>query len=144
MGEKGSNGKDGRDATFPSGIVVASVKRCALLSGEWFEYEKANGRFLLGVGKGPLKTFVGLGLLGGAERHQLSLTEVPKHNHLPFNDANDFLHLATPQQNDVGSFGQGDGFGRNIVRRDRTENAGGSKPHNNMPPYVALYFCKKR
>ena len=28
---------------------------------------------------------------------------------------------------------------RNLV----TNGMGASEPHNNMPPYIALYFCKK-
>ena len=78
------------------------------------------------------------GRTGGAETHTLTANEMPGHRHV--------------QTAGVGQTGQGKGAGNNaagilnvpmVDSANITRSAGGSQAHNNMPPYVALYFCKK-
>ena len=99
--------------------------------------------------------------VGGAETHELLLEETPSHNHSIStgykNGGNWHDGLAGLAQGDVGINNQATGIDQ--VFMDRTggisrdgghgelpkvlSQAGESRAHNNMPPYIALYYCKK-
>ena len=72
-----------------------------------------------------------LGEVGGAERHQLSLEEIPAHSH-----------------EYSGGYIGSDGTGNNGVVQSggqsvETSSVGGDQPHNNMQPYMALNYMMK-
>ena len=74
---------------------------------------------------------------GEKEKHTLTSDEMPSHNH-PIRrtssnsgDGNFIDVKATGSPNNMGT-----GTG--------TKAAGKGKAHNNMPPYIALFFCVKR
>ena len=72
-----------------------------------------------------------LGEVGGAERHQLSLEEIPAHSH-----------------EYSGGYIGSDGTGNNGVVQSggqsvETSSVGGDQPHNNMQPYMALNYMIK-
>ena len=72
-----------------------------------------------------------LGEVGGAERHQLSLDEIPAHSH-----------------EYSGGYIGSDGTGNNGVVQSggqsvETSSVGGDQPHNNMQPYMALNYMMK-
>lgn len=69
---------------------------------------------------------------GGEEIHQLTVDEMPTHAH----------SYGTESGTDGNRSGQQDATYSRISAN--TGSAGGDQPHNNMPPYVALYFCVKR
>ncbi len=133
---------------LPAGIVVASLKRCSDLGDKWGDYKEGAGRMIVGVGKatiaGSERTFR-LDEDGGFWEHVLTEDQMPQHDHATI------VHLA---QNDNRGFGRENfaqprdflsvksSTGRDIGAA-RTDKAGSSKPHNNMPPYIALNFCKK-
>ena len=78
--------------------------------------------------------------VGGTEGHVLTVTEMPGHTHAldltSVGDDGKTGNLAFIEQKD----------GRKRHTTYSTGGNAGSKtaaPHNNMPPYVALYFCKK-
>ena len=105
----------------------------------WKRYREADGRFILGVGERDLKERAAPFAEGGAETHTLTVDEMPRHDHFPGKGTIvDSLPDYTPGKT-----------GRVAVTRSTNGDnslsweSGGSKPHNNMPPYIALYFCKK-
>lgn len=137
---------------LPGGAVVAFDGKCPT---GWTPYEAGAGKFLLGAGTGTLRyrgphqpenaptemslTPVEHGDQGGAEQHKLTDLEMPQHWH-EYQDA----HPNRPEDGakyDAGGH-QDVRFSKNPVLK-RTDSRGGNQAHNNMPPYIALYFCKK-
>ena len=100
----------------------------------WEPYDGAEGRFILGAGQGPLRGLVGAGEDGGEEEVTLTVAQMPVHNHETVrrqsesNQTNDFVMAS------------GDAIPLEEGGVD-TSPAGGGRPHNNMPPYIALVFC---
>lgn len=69
---------------------------------------------------------------GGEEQVTLTVAQMPSHNHsMGVTIRGDGTGAGYPYTRPAGGPG------------DKTYHAGGSEPHNNMPPYIALYFCKK-
>lgn len=100
---------------------------------------------------------------GGVETHTLTVPEMPTHTHklgtLAVEDVENYIHR-TEDKAEVSStyrvpgplFSPAAGsrnFGKhNHGLKGNLAMAGGGQdgktmPHNNMPPYIALYFCKK-
>ena len=148
-------------STTPTGVVIASALECKSLGDNWSLYEPAEGRFILGAGKGPLESFVGLDTQGGAESHRLTLEEMPSHDHREKTgletEARHLVNKRERERNDRyaagirGEAGEETGRSLNVSVVSRHEHPiepsggrsdGSTEPHNNMPPYVALYFCK--
>lgn len=157
----GKNGAPGRDATAPSGIVVASTRRCKHLGEEWANYDDAGGRFIIGAGdhgnkwtsqhngkKHDISAYVAFGepvrsgkktAVGGEEEHVLTNPEMPSHSHPQSNNNYYWIGNGNNPQNEVFSKGRYE-----FTTTTKVSAQGGNQPHNNMPPYIALYFCKKK
>ena len=119
---------------------------------DWTLFEPAIGRMVLGAGSivkdgppsnsrmfQPSYSENQVLSVGGEVLHDLTIAEMPTHTHS--------IYL-------VGSFLKPDPNSKNPVAHEIAgpprgqefsgiETAGGGSPHNNMPPYIALYFCKK-
>lgn len=153
------------DRTYPIGSIYMSVNSTepsTLFGGTW---ERLKGRFLIGAGTnedintngayGDLgrgdPNFAG-GETGGQYYHQLTINEMPEHNH----DTNDYavvvnknaVHIKT----NMGAKALINEENTNIVPNikatknedgNRTGIAGGDGKHNNMPPYLAVYMWKR-
>lgn len=108
----------------------------------WSHFEPAGGRMIVGAGRHdntdasdrPLTKYTALAndltidksaSTGGEERHLLTQAEMPSHAH----GVGAFISDEPPVKFQSG----GD--------REFITPAGGDQPHNNMPPYVALYYC---
>ena len=126
---------------FPSGAVVAFDREDGCPSG-WSEYRDADGRFVVGTGRHSVHDAYGnelpeleLGREGGERTHRLLVKEMPEHNHRHwFSDGTG--------EGPEADFRPDETFGRNRARRYDTTATGGNEPHNNMPPYIALRFCR--
>ena len=94
--------------------------------GEW---ELCKDVFLLGAG-GDYEVLS----TGGEKEHTLTTEEMPRHGHKINN-----LQLFWDHWNS-GSQGEG---ARGNGGETWTEATGGDKPHNNMPPYKAVYIWVK-
>lgn len=139
------HGNVGPSAALPSGVVVASLKRCRDLHDSWGNYRAGAGRMIVGVGtatiEGVERTFLS-DQAGGFYSHVLLPEEMPPHAH-----SLDLTSIGNVPGSGVLAFiGENDGR-----KRHETYSAGGNgntdtnaAPHNNMPPYVALYFCEKK
>lgn len=94
-------------------------------------------------------------LNGGEEKHRLTVEETASHTHaVPIPEHTHEFAWGT-------SLGTGSNTGKSLAgapyyfpnkgtvstKADGVQvNAGaqgGNQPHNNMPPYISLYFCKK-
>lgn len=115
---------------YPVGAIYLSVTEVdpsSLFGGTW---ERIGGRFLLGADD----TYAA-GSTGGEATHTLTVDEMPKHNHEidNLNAAGNATPYMTVQAQDK------KGYGGNV----QTMFAGGGKPHNNMPPYLAVFMWKR-
>lgn len=119
------------DAVYPIGSIYMSVNSTspeALFGGKW---EQLKDRFLLGAGD----TYSN-GSTGGEATHTLSVEEMPTHHHA------------------LRWYGLGSGNGAKLAYGNSNASfigndgapmldVGGSKAHNNMPPYLAVYIWKR-
>lgn len=138
---------------FPSGAVVAfdRTEGCPSKDEGWEPFEPAISRVILGA-VGPSRSAeVPVGVTdengnrltahqfrrdGGEEAHVLTIPEIPEHTHGGVFQSSGFS-FEHHQSNDRLPGQQWD-WGR------ETKSAGGGAPHNNLPPYIALYYCKKQ
>lgn len=115
---------------YPVGSVyinVGDVNPAILFGGTW---ERLGGRFLLGA-----DSTYAAGSTGGEATHQLTTAEMPSHNHTldNYNTTGGTTSFMTVQANDK------KGYSGNV----NTLYTGGNQPHNNMPPYLAVYMWKR-
>ena len=131
-----------RLAGFPKNSVVAfaPTANAATCPDGWSIYTDAVGKFLLGADEQSFLT------TGGEREVTLTEAQMPKHNHRPApadGVANFYTYHSsysgTPNELQVIPSNRS-GVSRTMTE---TDTAGESEPHNNMPPYIALYFCKK-
>ena len=122
-------------ATISQNAVVAFADRAGCPDG-WTRFEAANGRFILGVSDSfdPLAT-------GGEQRVTLTEAELPSHGHVigPYEWGHSINGNGNAARIDVDDGRPWSGH-RGRLHADAS---GGGQSHNNMPPYIALYFCKK-
>ena len=124
-------------SSIPSGAVMAfNLANCP--SG-WSEYTSARGRVIVGLEPND-GDFDSREKTGGEKTHTLTIAEMPAHNHYEFGgrctsgcdghygaySGNPVHYLWTPAQ-----------------QRAVTSSSGGSQPHNNLQPYIALLYCQK-
>lgn len=125
------------DLIYPIGSIYMSVNEVSpsvLFGGEW---EQLKDKFLLGAGD----TYTN-GATGGEATHTLTVDEMPGHNH----GFTDYWSVApqttTGNKKVVAMVGDNEGSD-NLSDKASTTNTGGGKPHNNMPPYLAVYMWKR-
>ena len=83
-----------------------------------------------------------LGQKSGEERHFLSAAEMPNHDHA-WQAADVDGDTPIPVGNSLARYlnGYRDAQALTEPRPGTLEGAGGGESHNNMQPYLALYFC---
>lgn len=116
-----------------SSLLDTIEKMNNYFGGTW---EKIEGRFLLGASEGYI-----VGSTGGEAEHTLILSEIPSHNH----------GLYVPPAQYAGDWASGFYTGGyipkqmsgNYVDEHGTTFSGSGQPHNNMPPYRAVYIYKR-
>ena len=121
---------------YPVGAIymsVVSTSPATLFGGTW---AALGERFLVGVGTGYAN-----GATGGAATHTLLTGELPRHNHVGFSVAgygwlNGTGWSARPAGYDFMTVSTG---GQN----GETGYTGADSPHNNLPPYLAVYMWKR-
>lgn len=138
---------------IPAGAVLAFDRSEGCPTG-WIEYASARGRAIIGATPLDARPDDKTGGLtprefqqqGGAETHTLTVREMPKHDHTGKTSTNDedVWHAADGHV-PVRQSSDGDlGFSTRQPKHEHGIPAeGGGQPHNNMSPYIALYFCKK-
>lgn len=109
----------------------------------WDRFQEADGRVIVGAGihrqqeNGEKVVAFRFGSDGGTRRHGLSIPEMPRHDH----------DLFWGQYNGrAGPATGGDIKGHSLKIVDMTQNTGligNGVPHENMPPYKVLLYCRK-
>lgn len=120
------------DNIYPIGSIFISTNTTnpsTYFGGTW---ERIKGRFLLAADDSTYK----IGAIGGEATHKLTINEMPSHNHMVDYDqvwdgGGGTLALGTTDNG--GSWASG----------TWVHNTGGSKAHNNMPPYLVVYMWKR-
>ena len=121
---------DARDiglAAYPVGAIymsLVSTSPATLFGGTWEALD--DGRVLIGANSTyPANS------TGGEATHKLTVDEMPRHSHSYMGPTGNTVSNSgsndrpTPQQNSV------------------TGSTGGSQPHNNMQPYLAVYMWRR-
>ena len=123
------------NSVYPVGsiyISVSSVNPGLTFGGTWVAF--GSGKTLVGVDTSDAD-FNTVQKTGGEKTHTLTIDEMPSHNH-------DILKprwSTSVGANAVyGSNGSGSG-----EEYDTRGYEGGGQPHNNMQPYVVVYFWKR-
>ena len=141
-------GKRLLDLIYPVGSIYMSVNSASpdtLFGGTWVRLEDV---FLLAAGAKH-----SAGSTGGEESHTLTASEMPSHNgHLsagiagtaPMGKGNYKGYLNSSVMT---PFPEGNYRGWNVYLGNEmhpaSEATGGDQPHNNMPPYLAVYTWKR-
>ena len=100
---------------------------------DWHLCDGTNGtpdlrdRFLTGAGSS-----YALGDTGGENFHQLTINEMPSHNHSLGGFINIMQLAAGNSKNPLYRSGQ-----------ENTSLTGGDQPHENRPPFYAVYYIMK-
>lgn len=123
------------DIVYPVGSIYMSVNAAdpsKLFSGT--AWEKLEGRFLLGS-----SSTYKPGSTGGEATHTLTANEMPTHRHSIY-----YPNGGGPYGDAAISYPEGSGTDKTWqAEMCKTESAGGSAAHNNMPPYLSVNMWKR-
>lgn len=140
----------GRVGLVPPGAVAAFDLKDGCPAG-WTAYDKGAGRFIIGAASrkeldkipGPFARDArgadiserSFDVPGGEQQHMLTLAEMPSHSHRLYRNDGSGGNGLYPSSEKMGSNAP-----QNVAD---TLPSGGGQAHNIMPPYVALWLCKK-
>ncbi len=123
------------DFIYPIGSIYATTNTTSpnvLFGGTWERY--AEGRCLVGYQSSD-SDFGTIGKTGGEKTHTLTVSEMPAHNH------SDNLYAQGSWQT-VGASSP-KGAGNNADWSHGTSNTGGGQAHNNLQPYIVVYYWRR-
>lgn len=103
--------------------------------GTW---ERIQNMFLLGA-----SDVYPVGSTGGEVNHLLTIEEMPKHNHKVKTDINNSDYNMTWDPWTEWTTGYTQVADETEACPNGTTFVGGDVPHNNMPPYLAVYMWKR-
>ena len=123
---------------YPVGSIkfsTTNVNPSTYLGGTWIPW--GSGRVPVGVDVNDA-AFDSAEKNGGEKMHQLTINEMPRHNHLiSHNDGYEFTSCDYVEVRNSTFAGALDGYD-NIV-----EYRGFDRPHNNLQPYITCYMFKR-
>lgn len=106
-----------------------------------------RGRVPLHMGQGPGLTNKNLGAKGGTEKHTLTISEMPKHQH-GLNASKGKGSQPVPTGNLLATkkpkskmYAMSKAGALTPMNKAAVGPVGKSQAHNNMPPFLALRFC---
>ena len=127
---------------YPVGSIYISVNStspASLFGGTW---EQIKDRFLLAAGDA-----YAAGSTGGEATHTLSVDEMPSHRHSSDTYQEGYSDSVAGDNNYCTWVNKGTKYDNSPTTSEsgavRTSWVGGSQPHNNMPPYLAVYVWKR-
>lgn len=120
-------------AAHPIGSIeinVSGTNPGTYLGGTWEAF--GTGKTLVGYDTND-NDFSTIENTGGEKEHTLTIDEIPKHDHIVFID----------QQGSGGKWGPTGTVQQSTNRYTSTGKTGNDQAHNNMPPYIVVYFWKR-
>lgn len=131
--------------TFDGGESAALT---ATTGPMWEQLTDSPGRFPLGAGAMVTSgSLVAPGATGGEETHELTVEELPEHDHFVENNSEGSGSVTTG--NSVADRSPNTGNAYNLVGADddadvgRSSTTGEGVGHNNIPPYFGVHFIKR-
>lgn len=139
-------------AAYPVGSIYMSTVATSpadLFGGTW------DGRVLLAQGTSEWGVEYKAGSTGGEHEHQLSVGELPPHNHdATCSTDGDHVHKLNAYANENGDGGRGYWFARsgtldstqsagNHSHTITISNTGSGTAHNNLQPYLSIFIWKR-
>lgn len=117
-----------------------------------FALPDLRGRVPIHSGTGPGLSPYSQGQQGGAENVTLNVTQIPAHDHAAAGTAsavNGAGNSKTPAGNTWASLSRENAYSNATADQTMAANnvavtvnsAGGSQPHTNVQPYLAIHFC---
>lgn len=123
-------------SSVPAGSIIPWYGNLANIPDGFALCDGKNGtpdlrdRFLVGAGNAYK-----LGDIGGENKHQLTIDEMPKHEHV--------IYSGYYGSNIYSISCDGSSYGGTFKDKHLTQPSGGNQPHENRPPYYALYYIMK-
>ena len=119
---------------YPVGSIYMSINNVSpatLFGGKWVQIK---GRFLLGA-----SDVYKANTTGGEATHALTTDEMPEHRHSIY-----YPNAGGPYGDAALSYPEGSGTDKTWeAEMCKTQSAGGSAAHNNMPPYLVVYMWRR-
>ena len=141
--------KDAAIPVIPSGVVVAFDSDDSECPEGWKPFTDGQSRMIIGASFESNNRNEGSSSnyryrsYGGVEKVALETGHMPAHGH----DYSDIYFSEITGQiklpDGLGNQGGSDLDNKGHAREAKTEPTGRGLPHDNMPPYIALYFCEK-
>lgn len=132
-----------KSAMYPVGsvyITYNNVNPGTFIGGTWVQF--GQGRTLIGQGTGndgSTSMSFTANSSGGEYKHQISIDEMPSHNH------SRGTYLCSHEASGYGLTRGSVGFADRVIvsGSDNTGNKGGNGRHNNVQPYITVYFWRR-
>lgn len=109
-----------------------------------FALPDLRGRVVIGAGQGSGLSNFDLGQVGGEEDHTLTVQEIPAHSHAVMAQSGEGNANAPAGNVLAGAVEPVSGYSSAAPNSAMSANtisaAGGSQPHNNLPPYLAINY----
>jgi hypothetical protein len=130
---------------IPSDAVLAFAnapdgedqRDCSAIGGGWTNFTVADGKFIIGANKK-----YNAGNSGGEHEVTLSVNNIPDHSHEIYAFRASDIHEHQKSNNDL-RLGNSSNSSNNRDNQRTLNSNKTTKPHNNIPPYIALTYCKK-
>lgn len=126
-------------AMNPVGTILTTTNNTnptSYIGGTWERY--GQGRALVGVDEND-DDFNEANKTGGEKKHQLTVEELPSHNHA----VSRYNPSGTGFDQSQRKLAAAPNNGTGVVGAAETATSGGDKAHNNLQPYVAVYIWKR-
>lgn len=123
-------------SSVPSGSIIPWYGNLANIPDGFALCDGKNGtpdlrdRFLVGAGNSYK-----LGNTGGVNMVTLTIAQMPSHEH--------YVYSGRYGSNIYSISCDGSSYGGILDHKHKTKSAGGNQPHENRPPYYALYYIMK-
>lgn len=133
---------------YPIGSIYMSANKISpssIFGGSW---APIKGKFLIGanlesqgdyIDNNEDTTHFWIGRESGEGTHTLSVDEMPQHRHIFYRNAHYWNEQVANPQFFLGN----DRDNKAQLLAANTEATGGSQPHNNMPPYLAVNIWQR-
>ena len=132
--------------SLASGVGSGAVMAFDIPSGcpeGWTEFSDASGMVIVGVGKAENLSQRNYRDTGGSEKHALTRNELASHSHGFSGDSVEFGGWGGSGNFYKLAPGNTAEFEESHTPSGSIELTGESRPHENMPPFIVLHYCRK-